>query len=346
MHGRQPRFQELGVIEGYFGRPWRHDERKRALKVCGFSGSPWFHYAPRPMPICGDAGRTTAGHHGRGLADLSAHCCRLGVRFGVGLSPVQAVPRLLQQREGLRREDPGARRDRNRRPGDPVRRRAAMYRIWRHAKPRSSTPRWTPLARAGSDVSDLLLRRRDAGCRLGERPTGYLEDLGRRLDPRVGVYWTGRDLRPRSSARATSRAWPTRCSANRRLWDNYPVNDGGPSSPSSPAQVHGAAGRDRITRRAHADQTRPLQPPQASATRAPWRGADLADMLERDLLCGTAASIDSARIASTAATLRGRRPSDGRRGRTLARRRRHDRPLGRGCVIPVSIRQRPAAYED
>ena len=24
---------ELGVIEGYFGRPWGHEERKRVLKI-------------------------------------------------------------------------------------------------------------------------------------------------------------------------------------------------------------------------------------------------------------------------------------------------------------------------
>ena len=28
----------------------------------------------------------------------------------------------------------------------------------------------------------------------GERPVGYPEDLGRRLDARVGVYWTGEKI--------------------------------------------------------------------------------------------------------------------------------------------------------
>ena len=60
----------------------------------------------------------------------------------------------------------------------------------------------------------------------GERPTSYLEDLGRRLDPRVGVYWTGeeictREYSPGHLTRVTDalRRKPT-------LWDNYPVNDG------------------------------------------------------------------------------------------------------------------------
>jgi hypothetical protein len=60
----------------------------------------------------------------------------------------------------------------------------------------------------------------------GERPSGYLEDLGRRLDPRIGVYWTGEEI----CAREISTGHLARVAeALRRkptLWDNYPVNDG------------------------------------------------------------------------------------------------------------------------
>jgi hypothetical protein len=60
----------------------------------------------------------------------------------------------------------------------------------------------------------------------GERPPGYLDELGRRLDPRVGVYWTGEEICTREfSADHLVRV----AEALRRkptLWDNYPVNDG------------------------------------------------------------------------------------------------------------------------
>jgi hypothetical protein len=60
----------------------------------------------------------------------------------------------------------------------------------------------------------------------GKRPAGYLADLGRRLDPRVGVYWTGEEI----CAREYSPGHLDRVAdALRRkpvLWDNYPVNDG------------------------------------------------------------------------------------------------------------------------
>jgi hypothetical protein len=60
----------------------------------------------------------------------------------------------------------------------------------------------------------------------GERPRGYQHELGRRLDPSIGVYWTGeeicsREYSPGHLARVTDALGrkPT-------LWDNYPVNDG------------------------------------------------------------------------------------------------------------------------
>ena len=90
MNARQTPIPELGVVEGYFGRPWRHEERKRVLTTLRELGFAWFHYAPKadaflrrrwrePLPDAAFAD----------LADLSAHCRRIGLRFGVGLSPYE-----------------------------------------------------------------------------------------------------------------------------------------------------------------------------------------------------------------------------------------------------------------
>lgn len=38
---------ELGVIEGYFGRPWPHEDRKQVLTRLRDLGFSWFHYAPK-----------------------------------------------------------------------------------------------------------------------------------------------------------------------------------------------------------------------------------------------------------------------------------------------------------
>ena len=34
---------ELGVIEGYFGKPWAHEDRKRVLTRLRDLGFSWFH---------------------------------------------------------------------------------------------------------------------------------------------------------------------------------------------------------------------------------------------------------------------------------------------------------------
>jgi hypothetical protein len=60
----------------------------------------------------------------------------------------------------------------------------------------------------------------------GERPAGYLQDLGRRLDPRVGVYWTGEEICTREFSPGHLGRVTEALGRKPTLWDNYPVNDG------------------------------------------------------------------------------------------------------------------------
>jgi hyaluronoglucosaminidase len=60
----------------------------------------------------------------------------------------------------------------------------------------------------------------------GERPSGYLDDLGRRLDPRVGVYWTGEEICAREFSPGHLARVAESLQRKPTLWDNYPVNDG------------------------------------------------------------------------------------------------------------------------
>jgi hyaluronoglucosaminidase len=60
----------------------------------------------------------------------------------------------------------------------------------------------------------------------GERPSGYLDELGRRLDPRVGVYWTGEEICAREFSPGHLARVAESLQRKPTLWDNYPVNDG------------------------------------------------------------------------------------------------------------------------
>src|SRR5690606_27579028 len=60
----------------------------------------------------------------------------------------------------------------------------------------------------------------------GRRPEDYVSELGRLVDPRIDIFWTGEEV----LSREISVAHVTRVTEQLRrkpfLWDNYPVNDG------------------------------------------------------------------------------------------------------------------------
>jgi hypothetical protein len=220
---------ELGIIEGYFGRPWTHDDRKEVLTRLRDLGFAWYHYAPKadaflrrrwrePYPN----GALTA------LADLSAHCRSLGMRFGLGLSPYElyrdfsgpAKADFLDKLAAL--DDVGLDElailfdDTRGDVPDLAAREAEIV----HAALGATRARrvvMCPTYYSDDRMLDVVF---------GQRPARYLDDLGRRLDLRVGVYWTGEEICTRefSAGHLTRVAEALRRKPT--LWDNYPVNDG------------------------------------------------------------------------------------------------------------------------
>lgn len=60
----------------------------------------------------------------------------------------------------------------------------------------------------------------------GARPTGYLEMLGKLLDPAISVYWTGEEVCSRQYSIGHLADIAEQLGRKLSLWDNYPVNDG------------------------------------------------------------------------------------------------------------------------
>ena len=81
---------ELGIIEGYYGTPWTWEQRRDQVSFLAPHGYGFYMYAPKADPFLR---RRWQQEHPQDiaseLADLAAHCARLGVRFGVGLSPLE-----------------------------------------------------------------------------------------------------------------------------------------------------------------------------------------------------------------------------------------------------------------
>ena len=300
---------DLGVIEGYFGRPWSHENRKHVVARLRDLGYSFFHYAPKADSFL--RRRWRESHPSAAfaeLADLSVHCRRVGVRFGVGLSPYElyrdfssaAKADFLAKVRAL--EDIGLDElailfdDTRGDVPDLAAREAEIVHTALDAT-RAGRVVMCPTYYSDDRMLDVVF---------GQRPAGYLDDLGRRLDPRVGVYWTGEEICTRefSAGHLTRVAEALRRKPT--LWDNYPVNDG--PCMSRFLHLRGFTGRPSIIGphvAAHAINPA-LQPhltliPAAtlassyregsdyrymSAFRTAARalaGTDLADMLERDL---------------------------------------------------------------
>jgi hypothetical protein len=220
---------ELGVIEGYFGRPWGHDDRKRVLTQLRDLGYAWFHHAPKADAFLRRRWREPHPPDAFGqLVDLAAHCRRLGMRFGIGLSPYE----LYRDYTGAAKADFAAKLraldeigiddlailfDDTRGDVPDLAAREAEIVHTALATTRASRVLMCPTYYSDDRMLDVVF---------GERPAGYLDELGRRLDPRVGVYWTGEEI----CAREFGVGHLTRVAESLRrkptLWDNYPVNDG------------------------------------------------------------------------------------------------------------------------
>jgi hypothetical protein len=220
---------ELGVIEGYFGRPWSHADRKHVMTRLREIGYAWFHYAPKADAFL--RRRWREPHPSDAFAELvglSRHCRGLGMRFGVGLSPYELYRDFtgpgradfiakVRALDDIGIDDLAILFDDTRGDVPDLAAREADIVHTALAHTRASRVLMCPTYYSDDRMLDVVF---------GQRPEGYLDDLGRRLDHRVGVYWTGEEI----CAREHSVAHLVRVaeSLGRRptLWDNYPVNDG------------------------------------------------------------------------------------------------------------------------
>ncbi|MBK7660363.1 MAG: beta-N-acetylglucosaminidase domain-containing protein [Betaproteobacteria bacterium] len=147
----------------------------------------------------------------------------------------------------------------------------------------------------------------------GARPR-LLEDLGRRLDPRVGVYWTGEEICSARQPKATS-IESRSPAAQADPGDNYPVNDG-----------------PRMSRFLHLRAFRPAghdAPPRRPRDHAP-AAATVADPAPRRELSGGHGVSLHGRVGEAARAMGGRR-SPRCSGRPARPPGPGDRPPGRGA---------------
>ncbi len=220
---------ELGLIEGFFGRPWSWADRTDAITFLAPHGFRFYLYAPKADALLRERWQEPYPPDGLGaLAALAKACHAAGVRFGVGLSPFE-----LHLHPGRAWQDPLARKlaeldaagiddlailfdDMRGDVPDLAERQAAIVAF---AAERSKATRLLCCPSYYSD--DPIL-----DVAFGERPAFYLETLGRLLDPAIRIMWTGEEVRAREYSPGHLERVGRQLGRKPVLWDNYPVNDG------------------------------------------------------------------------------------------------------------------------
>jgi hyaluronoglucosaminidase len=220
---------ELGIIEGFYGRPWSWADRRNTVSVLAPHGYRFYLYAPKadaylrrrwqePHP------RDTAAH----LADLASHCRDQGVRFGVGLSPYEiylgfddvarnALAAKLEFLDELGVDDVAILFDDMRGDTPDLADRQAEIVRWAAERTRASRLIVCPSYYSDDPVLDRVF---------GARPEGYVERLGELLDPAIEIFWTGEEVCSRAFSPAHLQRVTEQLRRRPFLWDNYPVNDG------------------------------------------------------------------------------------------------------------------------
>lgn len=220
---------ELGIIEGYFGRPWSFADRTAVMQALSPHGYRFFIYAPKADAFL--RRRWQEPHPPAMQEDLTrfaAACRTAGVRFGVGLSPYEVfndfnddarttLRARLKQLESIGLDDLAILFDdmRGDIPDLAARQAAIIAFVAEHAK--ASRLIMCPSYYTDDSVLDRVF---------GQRPANYLDDLGRLLDPKVEVFWTGEEVCARAFSPGHLRDVAERLRRKPFLWDNYPVNDG------------------------------------------------------------------------------------------------------------------------
>lgn len=220
---------ELGIIEGFFGRPYDWSERADMVRALAPAGYGFYLYAPKADAHLRRRWREPYGDAQlRELGDFAAVCRQSDVRFGVGLSPYElfldfdgpskeALAAKLAQLDSLGVGDLGVFFDDMK--GDLADLAARQVEIvdWIAARTTASRVIVCPSYYTDDPVLDRVF---------GQRPPNYLEDLGAGLDPAIALMWTGEEVCSREFSPGHLARVAEQMRRKPFLWDNYPVNDG------------------------------------------------------------------------------------------------------------------------
>jgi hypothetical protein len=205
-----------GVIEGFYGPPWTHEERLDLIRFCGAHGlNTWVH-APKDDPYHRQRWREPyPDDELERFAELVAEAVRNGVEFVYAIAPGLSI----RADDESELEVLEAKREQLRSAG--VR---AFQLLWddidRDAVPAEAQ---AEIANAFANGEPLVV------CPMGYAGTGdspYRQAFAPMLDAQIVLYWTGPEVVSIGITREALDLAVHRFAGHELLlWDNYPVND-------------------------------------------------------------------------------------------------------------------------
>lgn len=222
-------FAIRGVIEGFYGVPWTHQQRLELIGFLGERGLNTFVYAPKDDPLVRhDWRRAYDGAELERLSELIEACAVGGLDLVYCLSPglsieysSEADRQLLSDKFaslaalgvssfGLLLDDI---------PGE-----------LQHPSDRAA---FTDLVEAHAALIGSTFERLPDTSRLYVCPTqywgygdeDYIARLGQSIDPRIELFWTGRAICSATLDLSDAEVFARSTGRPPTYWDNYPVND-------------------------------------------------------------------------------------------------------------------------
>jgi hyaluronoglucosaminidase len=162
------------------------------------------------------------------LQSFGVHCRESGVRLGIGLSPFElfnnfddaaraSLAHKLEFFDAIGADDVAILFDDMRGDVEDLAKRQMEIIHWAAARTKASRVVACPSYYSDDPILDRVF---------GNRPKGYLEELGQNLDPKIEIFWTGEEVISRQFSTGHLERVTNQLQRKPFIWDNYPVNDG------------------------------------------------------------------------------------------------------------------------
>jgi hypothetical protein len=231
-----PSLPERGIVEGFYGTPWTHQDRLEMLRFAGAHGMNVYYYAPKDdpyhrklwqQPYPQEEMKRLAQVVSTARANFVHFCFAISPGLSMVYSSDEDFARLAAKLASVSKLG------------------VSCFALFLDdVPPELQSPqdreRFPTLAQAHAFLINRLdahLKSQSKDNRLVVTPTtytnewgsrDYIRDLGSAANEDVGLVWTGPEVASPAITAAQAREWGELLRREPLVWDNFPVNDGRP----------------------------------------------------------------------------------------------------------------------